>query len=245
MATSHIEYLDPSQIQRAAYQRPVDLKRAARYAQAWSDELAGVITVSRRDDVDWVVIGSHRVAAATMASQTLAAQVIEGLTYEEEARLFLENARTTVNIKIFDRHQSGLEAGDPVDIELQRVMNLMSVQLRASGKTEGHFASGINAARVLAAKGQLLRVMEVIHGAWYRPQSGYLRDALSSATLAGIGIFLNRYPTVKTQDLSRAMENYHPVDLFKTGGGSNSRAVVEVLVKWYNATKRGSNRLAS
>lgn len=245
MNRTHITDIDPTIIKRAAYQRPVDTRRAAKMAATWSDDLAGVITVSLRDRNFWVVIGSHRTAAAVLAKKkTIPAQVIEGMTYEEEAKLFLTNARTTVNIKIFDRYQSGLEAGDPTDLELQRVMAKFGVTLRPSGHTEGYNASGIGAARLLAEKGELERVMRIIYDAWHRPTTGFLRDALSTAALAGLGAFLSKYPHVKGSDVSRAMENYHPVDLFKTGGGSNVRAVVDVLTTWYNNGRRGRNRLA-
>src|SRR4051812_48374674 len=81
-----------------AYQRDAQAKRVARMAAEFDQRLVGVLEVSKRPDSRFAILdGQHRHAAVLQvqgADALLVCQVYEGLTEQDEARLFREiNAR--------------------------------------------------------------------------------------------------------------------------------------------------------
>jgi hypothetical protein len=84
---AHLLFADPT------YQRDLDTRRAVEMAGTFDRRLLGVLDVSRRDDGRYAILdGQHR--HATVVAVTPLAHVVcnvyEGLTVEDEARLFHE-----------------------------------------------------------------------------------------------------------------------------------------------------------
>lgn len=74
-----------------SYQRVPDEKRIKKIAGSWDDMKANLIHVSHRPDGYYVMDGNHtRLAYKTLGGEKLPCRVYEGLTIEDEARIFSE-----------------------------------------------------------------------------------------------------------------------------------------------------------
>lgn len=75
----------------STYQRPADNKRVDKIANNWDDMKANLIHVSHRADGYYVIDGNHtRLAFMKVGGEQMPCRVYEGLSVEEEARLFYE-----------------------------------------------------------------------------------------------------------------------------------------------------------
>lgn len=74
-----------------SYQRTPDEKRVRKIASGWDDMKANLIHVSHRPDGFYVMDGNHtRLAYQSIGGKELLCRVYEGLTQEDEARIFSE-----------------------------------------------------------------------------------------------------------------------------------------------------------
>lgn len=73
------------------YQRPPEEKRIKSIASEWDDMKANIVHVSHRPDGYYVIDGNHtRIACERTGRTDILCRVHEGLTKEDEARLFSE-----------------------------------------------------------------------------------------------------------------------------------------------------------
>lgn len=107
-----------------SYQRPVSNKME-QMGKNWKQDLAHVITVSLRDTGEyWILDGQHRVGAALIAGVThLEADIREGLTIEDEARLFDELNSTHSIVSAIDRFRARLVYKDPEALEIKAIVD--------------------------------------------------------------------------------------------------------------------------
>ena len=81
-----------SDISCAAYQRPINYARCKYIKEHFNPDMVGTLLVSHRTDGTYVIIdGHHRMIAMQMCGlKGHLCQVLEGLSYEDEAKLFIE-----------------------------------------------------------------------------------------------------------------------------------------------------------
>jgi hypothetical protein len=81
-------------IDRSVQRSNVDFRKVERLKKNWNGDAAGLLVVSQRDAVTYVVLdGQHRYLAYAQLTDNegeMLAQVFKGLSLEEEARLFLD-----------------------------------------------------------------------------------------------------------------------------------------------------------
>lgn len=112
-----------------AYQRPIDDLRVARMVDEFDVTLLGVLEVSDRGDGTYAILdGHHRCAASREAHPKgadahLVCQVHRGLTIQAEARVFYEIDIRRKALSGWDRWKARRGAGDPVVLQIERVVN--------------------------------------------------------------------------------------------------------------------------
>lgn len=108
-------------VQRAA----IDMAKVQNIVSNYNPDAIGVITVSRRDEDNQVVLdGWHRVEAVRRLTDnqgTVPARVFEGLTLQEEASMFLA-LNTTNQPKLYDRWNVRVTEGDPIAVEVTETL---------------------------------------------------------------------------------------------------------------------------
>lgn len=112
------------------YQRDLIADVVEKIKDEWDIVTAGTIVVAQRENGDlYVVDGQHRLAAATLAGETeILAQLVSGLTPEEEAQLRIQG-----NFKRSDRisevFRARVFAGDEVAVGLQSLCKRYDTQI--------------------------------------------------------------------------------------------------------------------
>lgn len=89
--------VDINELYFADYQRGVNYRKVKRYYENYDADIYGIIIVSHRDGKYYVIDGQHRVEVAKrLGLKSIMCQILEGLTYEDEADKFykLNTTRT-------------------------------------------------------------------------------------------------------------------------------------------------------
>jgi hypothetical protein len=133
--------------QSARHQSP-SLRRARfidDLVQNWDDRLANVLVVNRRSDGTYAVLdGGHRLKALRIRGETeYLASVYEGLSYQEEARLFVDlNARRN-GLTVTQTMVGQADANDEATLMLQRCIEAAGFKATASSSSrEGLVSMG-------------------------------------------------------------------------------------------------------
>jgi hypothetical protein len=180
-------HIDPS------YQRDLSRDLVERIKAAWRDAAAGAIVVSRRVSGDlYIVNGQHRTAAAAEIGRTeVLAQVIDGLSREEEAALRLLGNTSRAD-SAQERFRAQVAAGNVESIAIQEIAREFDTRINPSPDQR----SGINTVAAVEdlyrwdGKGLMLTaVFEVVRDAF-----GHIGGkAASSSTLKAVGWFMDKH----------------------------------------------------
>lgn len=187
------------------YQRNLRKNRAIKMAHNWNPEKMGVIVVNRRDNgMLYIVDGQHRYAALLLIENRpprVYCEVFDGLTREEEARLFHDLDNERANLTAGASFKALLAAHDKQAISIQRAANNVGLTVDYD---KGPVPGNIRAFRTLQEihnrrdeKG-LQDILYICAKAW--PNSNH---ACSSEILYGLEIFLEKYGDNKKLDRER------------------------------------------
>lgn len=106
----------------AQYQRPCNMNKVHKIADAWDDYRASEIVVSYRGGEFYVVDGQHTVKAATYAGKSaLYCKIYENLTFEEEAALFVDLNLMRTPVSNAHRYRALICAGANAALELENL----------------------------------------------------------------------------------------------------------------------------
>lgn len=231
----------------ARTQRATIPARVRSLARRFDIDKVGILTVSVRDGVAYIVDGQHRYLAALeagYADEKVPCYVYHNLSEPEEAELFLalNDARA---VSPLDRYEVGLVAGDPTCLGVQAILNRWGLTVSrtcADGKVQ--CISKIMA--MYERDPALLEVAcAVIIKAW-----GTKRSALEQVIFGGMAQVLGRYNG--ELDKARLIER-----MAKYSGGPSAligharglkdfrnvpvtRAAAEIMVDAYNKGLRAN-----
>ena len=176
-----------------AYQRDLSRDMVEKIREEWEESAAGAIVVSRRENGDlYIVNGQHRTAAASeLGREEILAQVIPGLTSQDESRLrLLGNTRR--NDTAQERFRAQVAAGDVESIAIQEILKQFGTRINPSADMHNgvNSVSGVEDLYRRDRNGLLLTsVMEII-----RDSFGHMGGrAVGASTLKAIGWFLVKH----------------------------------------------------
>lgn len=174
------------------------------FSDTWGDklkrdfdiDLVGMLTVSYRDGVYWVVDGQHRTYALVAwakhefgdewADWTVHVNCHYDLTERQEAALFLQfNNRRTINA--YDKFTVGVTADLPVPTDINRVV--LAQGLRVDKARKPGSISAVGALEYVYRMGDaplLQKTLSAINTAW----SGM---GFESEVIKGVALVINRY----------------------------------------------------
>lgn len=236
-----------------SYQRPVTAKME-RMGQNWKPAIAGVLTLSKRDDGTlWILDGQNRVGAALIAGQPqLEADIKENLTLEEEARLFDELNSTHTNVSAIDRFKARKVYKDPEALDIDAIVSDFGGTIAEKQTAKWAQDSSIKAVYTLnrvynkLGRAGLKDILSIINDSW----GGVDSETTSELTLGGIAEFLQRNPRFDRSRLVRRLNEEGLSNIKRMAhahgqifGGSGNRNFYRAMVEVYNKGVPNRNRL--
>ncbi|MBN3459682.1 hypothetical protein JNN96_37250 [Mycobacterium sp. DSM 3803] len=229
------------------YQRPLDLPRARRLAEAWEPPLVGVIEASDRGPHHHpryaIVDGQHRYAAAKMRdpNAVLVANIHTGLTERDEAHLFYEIDAKRTRLTGWDRWNARRGAGDKTVLAVETVVENAGLRVEDS-PTNGSVRCVATCEKVVKLGGQqLLReTLGLITEVW-----GVEVEAFDAPLVHGTALVLWHYgKALDVARLANAMVDVSPrqfkakaIAIREYERGSLPKLAALVIVNTYNRTK--------
>ena len=200
-------------VDRAVQRSSMDVRKVERFARRYNPAALGVITVSKRNEVTYIIIdGMHRTEATrrvTDGTGKLLCHVFHGLTIAEEAQMFLDlNAGNQPTL--IDKFKVRITAGDPQAIKINEMVRSYGWTVHpaaANGAIQcvGTLERIQNLSDLHEVEPGLLQVslMTVTH-AW-----GHDRDGAQAGILEGIGLVYDEYRDLINLDrFSNKLKNY-------------------------------------
>lgn len=248
-----IATIDSSKICIADYQRGIDSKRVKRIADTWKDEVANPPKVSYRGGKYWVFDGQHTIAARKLRNGNqdlpIECRVYSGLTYEEEAELFVLQNGIAKNPDVNAKFKAMYEAGDVDIIEFKRTVESIGLKMDFSKSQGQNKIIACRTAYKLFTKNPTSKIfvksLEMIKFAW-----GGAPDSFRNEILLGMEKFVDVYWGVfKENRLTSSLSNIDIDQFVKEAKripipGSNNVNVkcATQMVRIYNANNGKKTR---
>lgn len=247
-SNTQFEYqlLPVSSLKLDKYQRACNIERAYEYVKKFNPNLFEAIHVSYRDGQYFVVDGQHRlVMAKKMGYQFITCQIHQGMTYEEEAKMFdeMNGNETSKATTIHARVNAKLEYKDPTTVEIKSIVEECGFIF---GMDNGKSINKLIATSTLmfiykqVGAAGLRRVLVLIKGAW-----DGIYEAMDKCVLMGVYQFVKNYSDeFKDSDFISKMKKISPRSILNEGKANKKYSksaytpyAIEVLYQ-YNKGRR-------
>lgn len=177
----------------APYQRMLNRKRILQYAERYDPDIFGIILVSYRDGKYWIVDGQHRVEVAKLRQiSTVWCQVIEGLTYEQEAQKFHEINDRKVRLNANHKFHAKIEAQDEMAVKINKILDTYGFVYSKEGNEscENTITAVGTIQKIYKEHGEkgLSTVLRILRKAW-----GGDKESVRAAMLKGLNTFVTNY----------------------------------------------------
>lgn len=204
MAIPQVELVDVRDVQKAAYQRPVDENRIRAMIRDWKPLWQGVPEVSRRRDGSFYVFdGQHRIIAISRMPDVdprIPMLVWDGLTPEEESEKFSEpqDPKRRRPMLPEDLHNARVFRRAETSTRIDEIVTELGYRIGAGGE------------------GRRIKAVKNLYDIEERYGADMLRSVLTfivktwgtnvapeGPLMAGIAMFMAMFPDAKYSDLSR------------------------------------------
>jgi len=237
-----ISQVDINELQVSEYQRPTSDRQVDSIAQEFDPVKAGLIIVSERDGKLYLMDGAHRVGAMRKKQIPYCpALILTGLTYEEEADYFRRQGENTRRLSNYDRFRAGLEARDPVNIEIAQIVKKHDFVMSSSARMAKKLTAVQTVATIYRKYGAatLDKTLMLIRQTW---------DGCDNSTknecLMGVAEFISRFGTidfVERFSQIRFSQIYQRYQMTRDGT-PNGKAFCRALVQKYNENLRNGKK---
>lgn len=230
-----------------AYQREQDEARVERMAKMFRADLIGVPVLHRRRDGSMVRIdGQHRLAAAILAGfgdVPVMCEIHEGLSLDEEARLFLNLNGHRSAVRAIDKFQAKTVARDETALAI--VATLASLKLQVKKNRSKNSVCAIQAIEKAHRNGNLLQTMQALK-VWCDGDP----DAFDRQIVSAMSFFFKVFSEVKPLDIGDKLRPHAPSKVvmrikraIDAGDGNTEYAGAGVLREIYNERRAMKSRL--
>lgn len=239
------------------YQRDFDEARAMQYGRAFNWGLFGIPMLSLRDDgCYWTVSGQHRIAGAGFAGvKRIRCAVYEGLTREQEAFLFNQEATQRRDLTALDKFHSGVMAQFPDHLAVKKMVEDLGSQVAYKSDPRTGNIGGIVAINELLrtydfAGPQLTQeALNVINAGFGTMVGKGIDGALFASMTQFLGIYSagSQFGTADRKKLIEKLREIDPMKLRKDAsnyenmGAKNARFMA--LRDLYNYRTQAQHRL--
>lgn len=243
-----------------SYQRSVDEKRVNLIASAWREELAGVITVSRRPDGLYVADGMHRFLAARRAGvEWIDARLHVALTQSQEASLFKQLNITSKKPNTAYLFRAAVVAGEPGPSEISNICRSLGISIVEGGRSSlspmaTRAVGAMQSIYGLVGPDGLRYTLKTAIAAW--PNDPHALDATIIRAIGGFLFIYGKHPAANTARLSAKLAERPAVAFIQrtqllsgmsvnAGSGQSDlkSGLILAVVEAHNRGLRSSNRL--
>lgn len=236
------KYIPVGELVIDEYQRIIDSKKIKERSAGFDPLKLGTITVSKRKGKCYVIDGQHRTVLAKAKNiPGLMALVYEGLTYEDEARLFksLNGANgETKRLSTTDIFNASVEAKEQEAIDLKNIVE--SIGFRIANYSGNNIICAIgNLEKLFAKKGaeNIAETLSLIKQTWNGEA-----HSLHGKIIIGLSEFLTIYdqePNFSRSVFVKQLAKVDPQKIMREANGDTSTNVTKVkmmnvLFKYYN-----------
>lgn len=226
------------------YQRDLDERRARVIAGEFDKDRVGVPVLALRPNGKLVAIdGQHRIFAAKEAGlgdEPMACQIIDGLSLQAEAEMFLKLNGGRKAVPPLDKYKARIVAKEPAATEIETIIRAEGLRI---GSGHGRrIVRAISAVEFVYNRGVLPDVLRVLNKWLDGDQSAFDQDLLR-----GLCYFFLAYPDVdrvrlqKSLDkMSSAVKVTRKIEAGRSLDMKGSEAAVFAFRQIFNAT-RGPN----
>lgn len=195
-----------------SYQRPVNTNKINRLKKRYDPCAVGTLIVNQRnieEQVYYIIDGQHRYAMGKLLKFcTFDCEVIQGLSPEEEAKLFLELNSNRTQIISRDKVKARLSFGDPSLVQLQEMLTKRSLFLETTRyitkerRNKGALIHAIRLEQLMQKEPSILELtLDLIYISWRDEEGIYREDSLKIDIIEGLFYLLNLYK--KNMDFKR------------------------------------------
>lgn len=227
-------------------QRGIDRNRVAKIADDLDLEAIGTITVSHRGNGSYHVIdGQHRVEALRLAGgdgEKIDCRIFDGLTIEDEARLF-RLLNNTARLQALDKFRVRVVEGEEIAVAINDILIRHGWKL-SGGASDGSFSAVAAVERIWNRDTSAVdRTINTITRAW-----GHMAIASNGFIVEGIGAVYARYgDAIDDTNLADRLARYPggPAKLIGSARGLKDAyrftvqtAISDLIVEIYNVNRR-------
>lgn len=226
----------------SGYQRDVSTHWVSQHLP-FDERRAGAIVLSGRAGGPYCIDGGHRLALARESGKShINALVIDGLSRQDEARLFTRYQRERRNLTSHALYRADVVAGDEETLAMVRIV--ANAGFRLDKNAGPNSITAIDALRYIHRQGGddlLARTLDLVKQIWVGEEK-----ALSGQILKGLALFLSsagQQPAFRKDRLERVMHACAPLKLVRlsqavaqkrSSASSSATNVAEALHEQYN-----------
>jgi hypothetical protein len=254
MIQSSYERLPVESLKIAPYQIPrLNMLRAKAIAKAFDSTRLGVVTVSKRDGIHYVVDGQHRLVASKIVGvKDLMCLVIDGMSYEEECIRFATQSENVKPVEINHKFNAFIEGKDPLATKIKSIVNSAGVELSCEkSKAQNRIIAISTIQNIYKQCGEenLFRTVKLIKDTWNGETKSFDKEILN-----GVSIFLKIYglEVADKKFISQLSKEAAPIVIIREGNSDISYTTsgsyikyAKVIWKYYNKGLREQNKLAN
>lgn len=216
------------------YQRKLNQSRVERIAAEFDVNLMDPPLISRRDGVNLVVDGQHRIAAIRklgLFDMYVECRYHDDWTQEIEARVFIKQQGKSQGIGCYDAFRAEKVAKDEASAEVRRIIKDAGLSVdRGNAKNK---IGAIDAVKKAHAAGNLERTLRTLVDWSERSSNRYYHGTI----IRGVSRFLDQNPKAKDDRLLKVLRTYSPDRLMAVGRsevGGRSVGIAKTLLTDYN-----------
>lgn len=207
------------------YQRYLDTARVNKIVRKFDPNLVNPIKVSFRDGKYWVIDGHHTLAALKARNKNndlpVDCKVFYGMTWLDEANLFIQQNGISRAVKINDKLRAMMNSGDPDVTKMVKLAEKVGFIIDFKG------SKGDNK---IIALSTLMRAYSALSNEEYVEYLSLIKDtwdgtseSLSREILQGAFIFYQTYKgTFKVANFVSRLRKVAPYTIIRDGRASNS-----------------------
>lgn len=238
-----------------SYQRSTSAKWVSDH-MPYNEQQAGTLVLSSREGGPFCIDGGHRLAIAKASgTHKVNAFVIDGLTKQDEARLFTYYQRERRNLNSHDLFRADVASGDDDTIAMVRIVTNAGFNLVDKARGGPNNITAIDACRYIQRYGGddlLSRTLDAVKTFWI----GYDK-ALSGQVLKGIAVFLHsagEQATFSRETFTKVMQENVPVKILglaqenatkRVSSSTSASDVAEAIWFRYNQKAAKDRRLSA
>ena len=245
-ANASYELVPVEKLKIDKYQRLLNLNLGCTIAKEFSFNKVGVITVSLREGQYNVIDGQHRLYGATLAKvPQLMCQVLNGLSYQSEAKLFNDLNGIRKKVNVYDIYNADIEAGDADTLDIKKCVE--SAGLKIFRGTGDFKISSIANIRNIYKKGgyaHLSKTLMYLFDTWEG-----ISSSLTGQMIKGMSAFLTTYGSEVDYDIFiKQLRLIEPYKIKREIDSDTSNLIFakkycNVVIKYYNLRLHYENRI--